>query len=135
MNCSICNKKLTGRQTRFCSRKCKSQETNNVNQNYESQQKRGWDRKIKLVDMLGGKCKCCGYKKNYSALTFHHLEPSKKERTLDIRQLSNTRWELLVEEVKKCDLLCFNCHMELHHPQHNLKLVVPASGASGNKPL
>lgn len=116
--CEICKKKLEGRQTKFCSKKCKMKTTNAVNQNYEAQQKRGMERKIKLVEMLGGKCQSCGYNKNYSALTFHHRNPSEKETTLDLRKLSNNSWIKIEAEAKKCDLLCFNCHMEHHHPEH-----------------
>lgn len=124
MKCNICDIKLIGKQTRYCSRKCKGKNTNNTHQNYESQQRRGTERKIKLVDLLGGKCQCCGYSKNYSALSFHHRDPTTKEHTLDLRQLSNRKWEVLVGEANKCDLLCMNCHMEHHHPEHE-KVVDP----------
>lgn len=117
MKCIICETKLSGKQTKYCSRKCKCQDTNHKNQSYDAQQKRGLERKIKLVEMLGGKCECCGYNKNYSALSFHHKDPTEKETTLDIRQLSNTKWDTLLEESKKCKLLCMNCHMEEHYPE------------------
>lgn len=117
MKCKVCNKDLIGRQRLFCSKKCKSLLSNNKHQNYIAQQKRGLDRKKELVRIMGGKCKCCGYSKNYAALTFHHRDPSQKETPLDLRQLSNRSWEQIVEESKKCDLMCFNCHMALHHPE------------------
>lgn len=129
MKCKICNCDLSGKQTKFCSKKCKSQSTNNKNQNYSAQQKRGLDRKIKLVEMLGGKCMLCGYDKNYSALSFHHRNPDEKENTLDLRNLSNSSWEKIEKELKKCDLLCLNCHMEHHNPEHK-KLV----GGEGFEP-
>ena len=128
MKCIICNKTLSGKQAKYCSKRCKCQDTNHKNQNYFSQQKRGFQRKIKLVQMFGGKCECCGYNKNYSALSFHHQNPAKKETTLDIRQLSNTKWETLLIEAKKCKLLCMNCHMEIHYPE--MKMV----GGEGFEP-
>jgi hypothetical protein len=116
--CEICEKKLEGRQIKFCSKQCKLKATNFAHKNYKAQQKRGMERKIKLVEMFGGKCQSCGYDKNYSALTFHHRNPSEKETTLDLRKLSNNSWIKIEAEAKKCNLLCFNCHMEHHHPSH-----------------
>ena len=63
--------------------------------------------------MLGGKCAQCGYKKSLPALSFHHINA--EEKKFDI---SNGRilqeWDEVVEEAKKCELLCLNCHAELH---------------------
>lgn len=114
--CIVCNLELTGKQTKFCSNKCKHKTQNNKHQNYIAQQKRGRDRKLELIKMFGSKCIVCGYNKNYSALCFHHQEPDKKDFQLDLRKLSNSKWEKILEEVNKCILLCHNCHSELHHP-------------------
>ena len=119
--CKVCDKNLEGRQTKFCSVSCKNKLTNKTLQSTEAQQKRGISRKIKLIDMLGGECSSCRYKKNLSALCFHHKDPSKKKMQLDMRRCSNNRWEVLVEEAKKCTLLCSNCHMEEHKPHLVLK--------------
>jgi uncharacterized protein YfdQ (DUF2303 family) len=70
--------------------------------------------------MSGGACNKCGYKKNYAALTFHHLDPTNKVFTVDSRRLSNTNWNSILEEWKKCELLCANCHSELHNPNCEL---------------
>jgi hypothetical protein len=48
-------------------------------------------------------------------LCFHHRNPSEKKIRLDSRRFSNTNLKLLLEEVDKCDLLCHNCHQELHN--------------------
>lgn len=68
--------------------------------------------KQRAIDFLGGKCKSCGYKKSISALTFHHRKSSEKE--FDIGTIKDHAWDKVLNELKKCDLLCFNCHMELH---------------------
>lgn len=115
--CVICQEKeLTGRQKKFCSDVCKQKDINNKHQNYAIQQKRGADRRKRLIISKGGKCEKCGYCKNYAALTFHHLDPSVKEFGIDLRKCSNSTWESLVEEVSKCQLVCHNCHNEIHHP-------------------
>lgn len=83
---------------------------------YEKQKKRAHIRKMELVESMGGKCCRCGYDKNYAALEFHHINPEEKSFQLDARRIANTSKELLLEEAKKCLLLCSNCHHELHNP-------------------
>ena len=116
-SCNICGKLLTGKKRKWCSRTCKNKNTNYKHQNYVSQQSRGLARKIELLKMFDSKCKKCGYCKNYSALSFHHIDPTTKKFGLDIRACSNHTWQSLLEESKKCDLLCLNCHAETHHPK------------------
>jgi len=74
-------------------------------------------RKQKVVDAFGGKCEICGYKKSLAALTFHHKNPDEKEFGIGI--LKDCSIERLNKELKKCQLLCFNCHMELHEKLNN----------------
>ena len=116
INCKICGEKLKGKQTMFCSIFCK----NKAHQSYNAQQERGLRRKKRIVQKLGGKCSKCGYRKNLSALTFHHINPNKKAFKLDLRSLSNRKYSLIEKELIKCILLCHNCHAEAHNPQHNL---------------
>jgi 5-methylcytosine-specific restriction endonuclease McrA len=68
------------------------------------------ERKAYLVSLLGGKCVRCGYSKSLWALQFHHINPEDKES----KNLSKLSFEKQIEEVKKCILLCANCHIELH---------------------
>ena len=65
-----------------------------------------------------GKCMRCGYNKCAKALDFHHLDPSKKDFTI-----SNDHFRLkeAVKEVKKCILICSNCHKELHDGLWDIK--------------
>lgn len=117
-HCIKCNKLLTGLQKKYCSIKCKSK-THQYN-SYEAQQKRGLKRKIQLISKKGGKCEKCGYSNNIAALQFHHRDPSSKKFQLDMRSLSNRKEVVILKELKKCDLLCANCHLETHHPKHNI---------------
>ena len=82
---------------------------------YKSQKTRWKDRRRKAVQLLGGKCEKCGYNRNLAALEFHHVEPAKKE--FNWNKLRGMRWKDIVRELKKCILLCSNCHKELHWPQ------------------
>lgn len=56
-----------------------------------SQTRRALQRKLKLVELKGGKCEKCGYSKNLSALEFHHIDSSNKLFQLDSRHLSNRK--------------------------------------------
>lgn len=68
-------------------------------------------RKRELVYIMGGKCVLCGYDKCIAALEFHHIDKSTKERQLSSGNCHS--WEEDVEEVKKCALVCSNCHKEI----------------------
>lgn len=118
LTCINCSKPLIGKQTKFCSLLCKNTELNTKHQNYAAQKERGYRNKKKLLDDKGGKCSCCGYDKNSAALCFHHLRD--KKFLLDIRNCANTKWDTLVEEADKCIVLCHNCHMETHYPEHTM---------------
>ena len=62
--------------------------------------------------MLGGKCSKCGYNKCLSALDFHHNR-GKKEGHLS-RLIKDFSKQKSLKEIKKCILLCANCHREVH---------------------
>lgn len=115
-NCIECSKVLFGRQRLFCSKDCKNQNHGN---SYPAQKRRSLRRKIMIVNMMGGKCSRCGYKKNLAVLTLHHTDPSFKERSLDARSLANGNMKSVMKEVEKCELLCQNCHTEHHNPSYN----------------
>ena len=90
---------------------------------YEYQKARGLKRKMELIHLKGGCCTVCGYKDNVAALDFHHEDPNEKEMRLDLRSLSNRKWETLLEEANKCILLCANHHREFHNPDKSFEKV------------
>lgn len=90
---------------------------------YKKQRERALSRKLELVRMMGGECSKCGYHENLAALDFHHINPSEKEFQLDSRHLSNTHMEKILEEAKKCVLLCSNCHREIHYPEQKMDFI------------
>jgi hypothetical protein len=115
--CFVCAAELTGRQAKFCSRRCKNADTNIKHQNYVTQQQRGRQRRQSLIQQQGGHCLHCGYSRNEAALAFHHRDPASKSFPLDLRNCSNTAWPTLLTEAQKCLLLCLNCHAEIHNPE------------------
>lgn len=68
--------------------------------------------KARAVAYLGGACHICGYSKCMRSLTFHHRNPEKKE--FAIADFKSRKWESIQPELDKCDLLCANCHGEIH---------------------
>ena len=69
-------------------------------------------KKSKAVDYLGGSCKNCNETEQFK-LTFHHRDMNEKE--FQLSDYRNHRWSLLKLELDKCDVLCQNCHRELHY--------------------
>lgn len=67
----------------------------------------------------------CGYDRCPRALVFHHRDPKTKSFSLSANM--NRAWAKLEEEAKKCDLLCSNCHMELHYELDGHGTVSPRS--------
>ena len=57
-------------------------------------------------------CEICSYKRCAKALHFHHLDSSKKEYKPS--NLSSKSIATFHTEIKKCVLLCSNCHAEVH---------------------
>jgi len=75
-----------------------------------------WREKTKkrVIEAMGGACVICGYNKCDKVMCLHHLDPSQKELSLG-RALSNpAAWEKIVIELRKCILVCSNCHGEIH---------------------
>ena len=78
----------------------------------EAVQKRRDKTKQILVEYKGGKCEICGYDKCISALEFHHINPEEKD--FSFSDNTNRSWESTKQEIKKCILICANCHREIH---------------------
>lgn len=70
--------------------------------------------KRRLVEFAGGKCVICGYNKSISALDFHHKNPEEKLFGIAVGSKLKFSYQKLLEETKKCVLVCSNCHHEIH---------------------
>lgn len=73
--------------------------------------------KLDFINYKGGKCKICGYNKCVASLEFHHINPDDKDNKL-MKQISTRSLEIAKVELDKCDLLCSNCHREIHYLMH-----------------
>lgn len=74
-----------------------------------------FNKKARFKDSLGGKCQICGYDKYQGALHFHHVDPTQKKFGIsDATARKKYPEEEVQAELKKCVLVCANCHAEIH---------------------
>lgn len=75
-----------------------------------------WRRRfrIRIVKAMGGKCVCCGYNRCDKALDVHHIDPDGKDFSFGERRAHPTAFSGLEPELRKCALVCRNCHVEIH---------------------
>lgn len=64
------------------------------------------------------KCIKCGEDREW-VLDFHHRDPSKKDNYV-INLLYISGKSKTLKEIKKCDVLCANCHRDVHY---HMKLI------------
>ena len=70
----------------------------------------------KYVDLT---CFRCGYNKWKAAIEFHHRDP--KDKLFEITEVLHQGWGMssenmlkLKQELEKVDVVCANCHREIH---------------------
>jgi hypothetical protein len=67
----------------------------------------------RLYEMMGDECWHCGYDKCRAAMDYHHIDSSQKKFELTMREMQMA-WPKILEEARKCVLLCCRCHREFH---------------------
>ena len=95
-----------------------------VNKNaYERFKKYREENLAHLKTVIQFKCSICGYSKCFEALDFHHADPSQKKHHQDkvASWLYGCCPKTFKEKIKntKLEILCANCHRELHAKEHN----------------
>jgi hypothetical protein len=75
------------------------------------------------------KCTTCGFS-HPAALDFHHEDPTKKEAHIH-RLLQNGLSAKLRKELKKCIVLCANCHRIHHYDERQDKKMPPSLLSEG----
>jgi len=73
---------------------------------------------VSLVSMKGGCCERCGYHGNLLALEFHRENGEEPKVTVSCTYDKYFEFQNIIE---KCELLCSNCHKEIHYPEFNIK--------------
>lgn len=61
-------------------------------------------------------CERCKEKYEYYVLDLHHLEPEHKDDNVSVLLHSGSK-KKVEEELKKCIVVCANCHRIIHHEQ------------------
>lgn len=64
-----------------------------------------------LVEEAGDCCAVCGYDRCIVNLVFHHVEPA--EKSFEMSMGTTKAIATFREEMKKCVLVCHNCHGEI----------------------
>lgn len=97
--CKTCGKEFTYKTRNLECSSCKTRATRKKN-------------KEKIFNFLGNKCVICGYDKCLDAIDVHHIDPEIKN--FDLSSSYHFSLQSLLDEAKKCVLLCARCHRELH---------------------
>lgn len=73
-----------------------------------AKQERGFEKKRKLVELKGGKCVDCGWCGHQAGFEFDHL----RDKLHNISDMigAAAKWDNILIEVDKCDLVCATCH-------------------------
>lgn len=71
------------------------------------------NRKLNLIKASGNQCCICSYKRAISALEFHHINPEEKEYGIAAQGTCHNI-QRDIAEIRKCVLVCVNCHREIH---------------------
>jgi len=117
---------------RLCSNKIKNNQKRNRGRCGSCNTKiRRFRVKAAAIKLLGGKCIKCGWHGNQAALQFHHSSPGKKD--FMIGNVANKSWDKIRAEIKKCVLLCANCHIVMHSTKNDERFVKEALNYKGRK--
>ena len=81
-----------------------------ANNKYRKTKREEWQEYKKTLS-----CTKCGFS-HAAALDFHHTDPSLKEGNVH-RFAASGQYKRAYEEVKKCIVLCANCHRIHHHEE------------------
>ena len=104
--CVECDKKISfslkKSQKKYCSNRCRER---------AGERNKRLRKKI-FVDGFKDSCELCGYGTYKGALDFHHRDPG--DKSFNIADYENYSYDKLENEIKKCIVLCRNCHSEVH---------------------
>ena len=77
--------------------------------------------KVRAIRLFGGLCEECGGKFHPAIYDFHHIDAESKEHKISVLMMK--KWGVKLEtELKKCKMLCANCHRLLHWGGYNWEI-------------
>jgi len=98
--CKLCKKHSRGNKCSAC---------------YQSERRRSV--RIKIHSLTGYNCWLCNYGgtlQHIPVLDFHHVDPTTKLFNLNAANITTNSWSKVLNELRKCALLCCRCHREHH---------------------
>lgn len=124
-NCKHCNQDLTIDNFYFIKNRfwtyCKKCESSRKKQQLVNFKKQCFKYKNQFC------CELCGYDKCITALDFHHTDPKQKDFNISFCKKLQLN-DIIKRELDKCQVICSNCHRELHSLQEwafNPKILKP----------
>lgn len=94
-------------------RRSKRHRENNPETCRKAQLKNKAKKRALVQEKKASGCMVCGYNRCPEALDLHHLDESTKEGTL-ANMIHEAGIKRVEAELKKCAVLCANCHREYH---------------------
>ena len=68
-------------------------------------------------------CAKCGEKRGY-VLEFHHINPLIKNNSIAKIRVDDLKFSTIEQEIKKCIVLCANCHREFHWFENEFNMTI-----------
>lgn len=68
--------------------------------------------KLDAIKEAAGGCKCCNRPEPPCVLQFDHLPGTKKRFNISQARTGRIPWSVVEKELKKCQLICANCHIK-----------------------
>ena len=115
--CSKCGRELPIDQFNWRN-KAKGTQRADCKECHSGYMKIKYQEKKDIVQNLKAETKCakCGDSRGY-VLDYHHINPEEKENNVSRMTSNNYQLNKVYEEIKKCVVLCANCHREFHYLQ------------------
>jgi hypothetical protein len=73
----------------------------------------------KVFDIIGKECVEC---KSQTDLQIDHIDPSQKKFNISVRWSNKNNWDDIVEELKKCQPLCKECHKKKSGKESSIRM-------------
>lgn len=113
--CKTCGTEFTATRKwqQYCTPRCRHNSPTKAATTRSFQVKRR-----EMIDRIKVETGCveCGYNAHPAALDFNHVRGTK---LFNISQDTKKSWELIVDEIAKCNVLCANCHrIHTHEERH-----------------
>ena len=100
---------------KFCWKEIRKESYNKNKKVTLNRNKRNKKKNLEWYVEYKSKLKCikCG-EDHPACLEFHHTNPKEKDFNVSINVRSTYSVNKILKEIKKCEVLCANCHRKLH---------------------